>query len=94
VCTSEISERRFSFRAFGLTGSETFGLIQATEQMLGKVFTPTMVDDIEFRLIMYSLYPMYISDGQLVDFDLLLERARSGIYTRARTQRPLRRPQP
>jgi proline iminopeptidase len=52
----------------------------ATEQMLEKVFTPTMVDDNEFRLIMYSLYPMYIPDGQPVDFNLILERARSGVY--------------
>ncbi|WP_420236962.1 alpha/beta fold hydrolase [Telmatobacter bradus] len=52
----------------------------ATEKMLEKIFTPAIIDDNEFRLIMFALYPMYVEDGQPIDRDRILETARSGIY--------------
>jgi proline iminopeptidase len=51
----------------------------ATEGMLEKIFS-TIADDNEFRLIMYSLYPMYVEDGQPINHDAILETARRGIY--------------
>ncbi|MFC6646319.1 alpha/beta fold hydrolase [Granulicella cerasi] len=52
----------------------------ATEEMLRKIFTPTIIDDNEFRLIMYSLYPMYAPDDKPIDHNAILETARRGIY--------------
>ena len=52
----------------------------ATEEMLRKVFTPTIIDDNEFRLIMYSLAPIYVADDQRVNHNAILEQARVGIY--------------
>lgn len=44
----------------------------ATKGMLQKVFTPTIVSDEEFRLIMFALAPMYVEDGERVDLDRIL----------------------
>jgi len=52
----------------------------ATPKMLEKIFTPTIIDDEEFRLIMFALFPMYVPDGTLVDCDRILENSRRGIY--------------
>lgn len=52
----------------------------ATPKMLDKIFTPTIIDDEEFRLIMFALFPMYVPDGTPVDCDRILESSRTGIY--------------
>jgi len=52
----------------------------ATEEMLHKVFSPTIIDDEEFRLIMYSMYPMYVADDKPIDHNAILEQARRGIF--------------
>ncbi|MCU1722656.1 MULTISPECIES: alpha/beta fold hydrolase [unclassified Pseudomonas] len=64
----------------------------ATEAMLQKIFTPTLVDDEEFRLIMFALAPMYVPDGVAPDLDGLLERSRTGIY-RAKVHNDLYEPE-
>ncbi|MBN6151877.1 alpha/beta hydrolase [Xanthomonas sp. AmX2] len=52
----------------------------ATRAMLDKVFTPTITDDEEFRLIMFALAPMYLPEGATADYDRILESSRKGIY--------------
>lgn len=52
----------------------------ATRAMLDKVFSPTIVDDEEFRLIMFALAPMYLPEGATPDYDRILESSRKGIY--------------
>lgn len=52
----------------------------ATRAMLDKVFTPTITDDEEFRLIMFALAPMYLPEGTAPDYDKILESSRKGIY--------------
>ncbi len=52
----------------------------ATRAMLDKVFAPTIVDDEEFRLIMFALAPMYLPEGAKPDYDRILENSRKGIY--------------
>ena len=47
----------------------------ATKGMLQKVFTPTIASDDEFRLIMFALAPMYIEDGEPMDFDRMLSNS-------------------
>jgi proline iminopeptidase len=44
----------------------------ATKAMLRKVFTPTIANDEEFRLIMFAMAPMYVEDGDPVDLDRIL----------------------
>jgi proline iminopeptidase len=48
--------------------------------MLGKVFTPTIVSDEEFRLIMFALAPMYVADGEPVDLDRILANSQRTVY--------------
>jgi len=64
----------------------------ATRAMLDKVFSPTISDDEEFRLIMFALAPMYLPDGVLPDYDAILESTRKGIY-RARVHNDLYLPE-
>lgn len=52
----------------------------ATRAMLDKVFNPTIVDDEEFRLIMFALAPLYLPDGATPNYDQVLEASRKGIY--------------
>lgn len=63
-----------------------------TEAMLRKIFTPTLVDDEEFRLIMFALAPMYVPDGIDPDLNGILERSRVGIY-RAKVHNDLYEPE-
>ncbi|QBL95397.1 hypothetical protein KSAC_32180 (plasmid) [Komagataeibacter saccharivorans] len=44
----------------------------ATEGMLDRLFTPTIENDEEFRLIMFALAPLYAEDPKTVDLDRLL----------------------
>jgi proline iminopeptidase len=64
----------------------------ATRAMLDKVFNPTIVDDEEFRLIMFALAPLYLPDGATPDYDQILEKSRTGIY-RARVHNDLYLPE-
>ena len=43
----------------------------ATEKMLEKVFTPTIVNDEEFRLIMFAIAPLYEENPDALDRDRL-----------------------
>jgi len=63
----------------------------ATRAMLDKVFSPTIVDDEEFRLIMFALAPLYLPDGATPDYDRILEQSRQGIY-RAKVHNDLYEP--
>lgn len=51
----------------------------ATRAMLEKIFTPTLIDDEEFRLIMFALLPLYSPSGVTVDHDRLLEQMRTRV---------------
>jgi len=52
----------------------------ATKAMLQKVFTPTIVSDEEFRLIMFAMAPMYVADGEPVDLDRILASSQRTLY--------------
>lgn len=52
----------------------------ATKAMLRKVFTPTIVSDEEFRLIMFAMAPMYVEDGETVDLDRILANSQRTLY--------------
>ncbi|KAK0360045.1 hypothetical protein LTR94_028867, partial [Friedmanniomyces endolithicus] len=64
----------------------------ATKAMLHKVFTPTITDDEEFRMIMFALAPMYLPEAQTPNYDQILERCRTGVY-RARVHNDLYEPE-
>jgi len=64
----------------------------ATKAMLHKVFTPTITDDEEFRMIMFALAPMYLPEAQQPNYDQILERCRTGVY-RARVHNDLYEPE-
>lgn len=52
----------------------------ATEAMLQKIFTPGIIDDEEFRMIMFALSPLYLAEGVKANYDDILEKSRTGIY--------------
>lgn len=52
----------------------------ATKAMLRKVFTPTIVSDEEFRLIMFAMAPMYVADGERPDLDRILANSQRTAY--------------
>jgi proline iminopeptidase len=63
----------------------------ATRAMLEKVFSPTITDDEEFRIIMFALAPMYLPENVKPDYDKIMERSRQGIY-RAKVHNDLYQP--
>ncbi len=64
----------------------------ATREMLDKLFSPGIVDDEEFRLIMFALAPMYLPDGEAPDYNRILANSRRVAY-RAKVHNDLYRPE-